>query len=179
LPLGNVFPSFLKHNLSSTVRVRVTRALIASRRIGSKEGYSAHQRGCPTCIYYTPGWNRARRVPGPDRLAYIREEFSKQFDEDDVEFLIESENQVWAMHDTATYIVVFRAVVVGVAAMLAFGVLEHWPVRELRRMPRWVLQLLGIVVIVPFAAWVAYWLTTGGHPRLAERKTPSQPPLPR
>lgn len=72
--------------------------------LGSKERYAAHQRGCPTCIYYTPGWNRARRVPGPDRLAYIREEFAKQFDEDDVEFLIESENQTWAMHDTATYI---------------------------------------------------------------------------
>jgi hypothetical protein len=71
--------------------------------LGSKERYAAHQRGCPSCIYYTPGWNRARRVPGPDRLAYIREEFSKQFDEDDVEFLIESENQIWAMHDTATY----------------------------------------------------------------------------
>ena len=72
--------------------------------LGSKERYAEHQRGCPSCIYYTPGWNRARRVPGPDRLAHIREEFSKQFDEEDVEFLIESENQTWAMHDTATYI---------------------------------------------------------------------------
>lgn len=72
--------------------------------LGSKERYAVHQRRCPSCIYYTPGWNRARRVPGPDRLAFIREEFSKQFDEDDVEFLIESENQTWAMHDTATYI---------------------------------------------------------------------------
>jgi len=72
--------------------------------LGSKERYAAHQRGCPSCIYYTPGWNRARRVPGPDRMSYLREEFSKQFDEDDVEFLIESENEIWAMHDTATYI---------------------------------------------------------------------------
>lgn len=72
--------------------------------LGSKERYATHQRGCPTCYYYTPGWNRARRVPGPDRLAFMREEFLKQFDEDDVDFLLESENQVWAMHDTATYI---------------------------------------------------------------------------
>ena len=72
--------------------------------LGSKERYAQHQRGCPGCMYYTPGWNRARRVPGPDRFAYIREEYAKQFDEDDVEFLIESEKQTWAMHDTATYI---------------------------------------------------------------------------
>jgi len=72
--------------------------------LGSKERHAAHQRACPGCMYYTPGWNRARRVPGPDRLAHIREEYSKRFDEDDVEFLIESENQTWAMHDTATFI---------------------------------------------------------------------------
>jgi hypothetical protein len=72
--------------------------------LGSKERYAEHQRDCPSYMYYTPGWNRARRVPGPDRLACIREEYAKQFDEDDVDFLIESENQTWAMHDTATYI---------------------------------------------------------------------------
>jgi hypothetical protein len=72
--------------------------------LGSKEHYASHQRGCPTCYYYTPGWNQARRVPGPDKIAVMKEEFSKQFDEDDVEFLIESEKETWAMHDTATYI---------------------------------------------------------------------------
>lgn len=72
--------------------------------LGSKESYAAHQRSCPGCYYYTPGWNRARRVPGPDKLAAMREEFSQQFDQDDVDFLIESEQSAWAMHDTATYI---------------------------------------------------------------------------
>lgn len=72
--------------------------------LGSKERYAAHQRGCPTCYYYTPGWNQARRVPGPDKIAAMQEEYSAQFDEDDIEFLIESEKAAWAMHDTATYI---------------------------------------------------------------------------
>jgi hypothetical protein len=72
--------------------------------LGSKERYAAHQRGCPSCYYYTPGWNRARRVPGPDKIAAMQDEYSAQFDEDDVEFLIESEKAAWAMHDTATYI---------------------------------------------------------------------------
>src|SRR5436190_317223 len=34
--------------------------------MGSKEAYAEHQRRCPTCIYYTPGWNRGRRVPGSE-----------------------------------------------------------------------------------------------------------------
>ena len=72
--------------------------------MGSKEAYACHQRGCPTCYYYTPGWNRARRVPGPDKLAAMRAELAGRFDEDDIEFLLESELETWAQHDTATYI---------------------------------------------------------------------------
>jgi hypothetical protein len=70
-------------------------------------------------------------------------------------------------NETATYIVVFRAIVVGATAMLAFGLLEQWPASEPKWIPRWVWQLIGIVVVVPMAAWFAYWLTTGGHPRLS------------
>ena len=72
--------------------------------MGSKEAYASHQRRCPACYYYTPGWNRSRRVPGPDKLAAMREEFTGRFDEDDIDFLLESETQAWAQHDTATYI---------------------------------------------------------------------------
>jgi hypothetical protein len=72
--------------------------------LGSKEAYTTHQKCCPTCYYYTPGWNRARRVPGPDKILAMKEEFSQKFDEDDAAFLIESEQATWAMHDTATYI---------------------------------------------------------------------------
>jgi signal transduction histidine kinase len=73
--------------------------------------------------------------------------------------------------ETAMWIVLIRAVVVGLAAMLAYSVLERWPAREPRWIPRWVLQLVGIVLVVPIAAWLAYWLTTGGQPRFdAEQK---------
>lgn len=72
--------------------------------MGSKERYAAHHAGCPTCYYYTPGWNRARRVPGPDREAALRAEWAERFDEEDVAFLLESEREQWQLHDTATYI---------------------------------------------------------------------------
>jgi Histidine kinase len=60
-----------------------------------------------------------------------------------------------------TSMVVSRALLVGFLAMLAFGLFEQWPARLPDRVPRWALQLLGVVVIVPLAAWLAYWLTTG------------------
>ena len=72
--------------------------------LGGKDLYQKHQAGNPGCYYYTPGWNRARRVPGPGRLEHLRAEFAKKFDEEDVEFLLETERETWALRDTATYI---------------------------------------------------------------------------
>jgi two-component sensor histidine kinase len=71
-------------------------------------------------------------------------------------------------NETATIIVVGRAMLVGLATLLAFGLFEQWP----RRLPRWlarsVLQLVGIVAAVPLSALLAYWLTTGGNPQLGQ-----------
>jgi hypothetical protein len=72
--------------------------------LGSKESYARRQRECPGCFYYTPGWNRARRVPGPEREAALRAEFAARFDPEDVEFLLESEKSLWASYHTSTYI---------------------------------------------------------------------------
>ncbi len=66
--------------------------------LGSKERYTAHQAACPSCFYYTPGWNRNRRVPGPERLETLRAELLEKFDADDVDFLIETEREQWAQH---------------------------------------------------------------------------------
>jgi hypothetical protein len=72
--------------------------------MGSKEAYAEHQRRCPTCYFYTPGWNRGRRVPGPEKLEALRADLAARFDQDDVDFLVQAEREQWAMHDTATYL---------------------------------------------------------------------------
>jgi hypothetical protein len=72
--------------------------------LGSKETYAERQQTCPGCYHYTPGWNRARRVPGPDRLEMLREEWSKQFDPEEAEFLIDNEKQMWSAYNTASFI---------------------------------------------------------------------------
>src|SRR5258707_1963422 len=64
------------------------------------------------------------------------------------------------------YVVVGRTMVVGFAALLIFGLFERWPTRLPRWFARWVLQVLAIVLVVPLAAYFAYWLTTGGNPQL-------------
>jgi sensor histidine kinase YesM len=73
-------------------------------------------------------------------------------------------------NETATLIVVARAMMVGLAAMLAFGLFERWP----RRLPKWLarsaLQLIGIAAVIPVAAAFAYVITTGGDPQFGENE---------
>ena len=72
------------------------------------------------------------------------------------------------LSETAMLIVVARAMTVWLAAMLAFGLFEQWP----KRLPRWLarapLQLIGIAVVIPFAALLAYYATTGGNPQIVQ-----------
>lgn len=72
--------------------------------LGSKEAYAERQRCCPTCYYYTPGWNRGRRVPGPEQVAARRAEYAQKFAPEEVEFLLETERCQFALNDTATYL---------------------------------------------------------------------------
>jgi hypothetical protein len=68
---------------------------------------------------------------------------------------------IGAASTTATYIWVIRASFVALAALLVFGTLERWPVNLPPRLARWVLQLIGVVIIIPFATYAAFWITTG------------------
>jgi len=72
--------------------------------MGSKERYAQTQAAAPDTYFYTPGWNRARRVPGQERLAALREELAKKYDADTVDYLIEAERELWAKHGHAIYL---------------------------------------------------------------------------
>jgi hypothetical protein len=72
--------------------------------LGSKERYAQHHRACPASYYYTPGWNRARRVPGPDRLTALQTELAQRFDPEEVAFLIAAEREQWSQPSTAFYL---------------------------------------------------------------------------
>lgn len=55
-----------------------------------------------------------------------------------------------------------RLLIVGFGQLLAFGLFERWPARLPSWLARWVLQVLAVAVVVPFALAVAYSLTTFG-----------------
>jgi Protein of unknown function (DUF1638) len=71
--------------------------------LGSRERYAAQMRDEPGTYWYTPGWNRARRVPGPEREATMRAEYAAKFGAEQAEALLEMERAAFAQHTTAGY----------------------------------------------------------------------------
>src|SRR5262245_16208966 len=67
-------------------------------------------------------------------------------------------------------IIFARAIIVAMAILFMFGLFEEWPKQLWRPFSRWGWQVLGIVIVIPFAAAFAYWITTGGHPELGTNK---------
>jgi len=72
--------------------------------MGAKETFACQQAACPDSYYYTPGWMKANRCPGPGQLEALRADYSEKFDPDDVEFLLESAKANWAQHGRAVYL---------------------------------------------------------------------------
>lgn len=65
----------------------------------------------------------------------------------------------------AWWITIFvRLALIGMIQLTAFGIVERWPKRLPRWIARWVLQLAAVAIVVPFAAALAYTLTTIGEP---------------
>ena len=71
---------------------------------------------------------------------------------------------------SSTVVVVGRSIIVGLVAMLAFGLTERWPARLPSWLARWVLQLIAVVVAVPLGALFAYWVTLGGNPQFGQNQ---------
>lgn len=74
---------------------------------------------------------------------------------------------LWLNSVLPVYIVLVRTLVVAFAALLIFGLFERWPTHLPQWLARWALQILSIVFSIPLAAYLAYWLTTGGDPQLS------------
>ena len=58
-----------------------------------------------------------------------------------------------------------RVLALGFFAMLVFGLFEQWPKRLPRWIARWVLQVLGVAIAMPFGTyWIYVWSTQAGAP---------------
>jgi hypothetical protein len=59
-----------------------------------------------------------------------------------------------------------RALALAYTAMLVFGIIEQWPRRLPRWVARWVLQVIGVAAVLPFATMAIYIASTPhGAPR--------------
>lgn len=70
--------------------------------LGGREAYASLQ--AERRYFYTPGWNQARRVPGPDRAEALRAELARRFDPEDVEYLMETDRAQWPADGTALFL---------------------------------------------------------------------------
>ncbi len=59
-----------------------------------------------------------------------------------------------------------RVLFVGCVQLLAFGLIERWPKRLPRWVARWVLQVIAVAVVTPFAVALIYSLTTLSLPEV-------------
>ena len=55
---------------------------------------------------------------------------------------------------------VIRVVILGLTAMLVFGLFELWPVRLPRWLARWVTQVAGVAIAMPLTTFAIYALST-------------------
>ena len=72
--------------------------------LGSKERYAEYLKKHPGTYWYSPGWIREKAPPGPERDAHLREKYSRQFEPDDVEYLMEQERAWISRYNRAAYV---------------------------------------------------------------------------
>ena len=74
--------------------------------LGGAERHSALLKENPGTYFYSPGWVRGKRVPGPDREAHIRDIYTERYpdDEEMVDDLVEADQDSFAHHNCAAYV---------------------------------------------------------------------------
>jgi hypothetical protein len=72
--------------------------------LGSKERYAELMRNEPGRYWYSPGWNREKRVPSPEREAALRAVYAEKFGAEEAEALLEMERASLAPHARASYV---------------------------------------------------------------------------
>jgi hypothetical protein len=72
--------------------------------LGSKQKQQDIQKKCPGTYFYSRGWIRERRVPGPDRAEWLRNLYADRFDPEMIEELIEADAETFEPYEQALFI---------------------------------------------------------------------------
>jgi hypothetical protein len=95
--------------------------------LGSKERYAALQRKHPGVYWFSPGWIRGKRVPGPHHFESLHQQYLERFDEEEADYLLEMEREKFSHY-----------------THLGYTDLGDGPVRESREEARVSAQYLGL-----------------------------------
>ncbi len=73
---------------------------------GDRPAYERYLSENPGAYFYSPGWIRGRRVPGPDREAQVLAHYQQRYpdDPDVVEDMVAADRETYAHHGCAAYI---------------------------------------------------------------------------
>lgn len=78
--------------------------------LGSPNVHEGVLKENPGTYFYSPGWVRGRRVPGPDRDVHLKTFYSERYPDDEelVEDLIDADHETFEHHNCAAYVEVTR-----------------------------------------------------------------------
>lgn len=74
--------------------------------LGGTKPHQAILRENPGTYFYSPGWIRAKRIPGPDREPYLRALYTERYPDDPemVDDLVEADEMAFSHHSCAAYV---------------------------------------------------------------------------
>lgn len=72
--------------------------------MGDRHEYARYLAAHPGTYWYSPGWNATGTQPGPQRYARAYEDYLLRFDEDDAQYLMETEQSWLREYSRATYV---------------------------------------------------------------------------
>lgn len=72
--------------------------------LGGEARREAMLKDAPHTYFYTPGWVRGKRVPGPGREAHVREMYAGKYDDEMIEELVEADRDAFAPYRHACYV---------------------------------------------------------------------------
>ncbi|MCC5836022.1 MAG: DUF1638 domain-containing protein [Opitutales bacterium] len=76
--------------------------------LGGTERHAAILKENPGTYFYSPGWVREKRVPGPDREEWLRNLYADRYPDDNemIDDLVEADAETFAHHNCAAYVAV-------------------------------------------------------------------------
>lgn len=74
--------------------------------LGGMQRHQAYLKASPQSYFYSPGWIRGKRVPGPDREGELRKMFAEKYEDDPemMDEMIEADRETFDHYSCAAYV---------------------------------------------------------------------------